>query len=184
MRNRDTVFNSLFDIVATTICQSDERTMFVTSDRSISNRQIFAISHNGDHIFAISFESKVPVENHRRVSHAILSSPGTILCFTDLQYVRFDVRYGFHECKISEHTAVSSRAPRHGTHNLHLRSSHEKMQEWIKTSVAESLMDRVSRQVEEVMLGSSPKKGALLEEGLLAGISAADLEWSDDEDEA
>ena len=160
----------------------DERTMFVTSERSISHRQIFVQSHNGEHIFAISFESRVPVKkNNRRVSHAILSSPGTVLCFTDLQYIRFDVRYGFHECKISEYTAVTSRAPRGSSR--HLSSCHQKMEAWIKTSEGKNTMDRVSRRAEEVMMGgSSPTKGVLLEEGLLAGISAADLEWSDEDD--
>jgi hypothetical protein len=57
------------------------------------------------------------------------------------------------------------------------------MEAWIKTSEGKNTMDRVSRRVEEVMMGgSSPTKGVLLEEGLLAGISAADLEWSDEDD--
>ena len=186
MRHHDKLLNSLFDMVAMTVRLGDERTMFVTSERSISHRQIFVQSHHGEHIFAISFESRVPVQkNNRRISHAIMSSPGTILCFTDLQYIRFDVRYGFHECKISEYTAVTSRAPRRSSHNSHLSSCHAKMEAWIKTSEGKSTIDRVSRRVEEAMVGgSSPTKGVLLEEGLLAGISAADLEWSDEDGDA
>lgn len=180
------LLSSLFDIVAMTIRVGDERIMFVNSKRSISHRQIFVISHNGEHTFAISFESQVPIiestsRSHHVSSHAILSSPGMILCFTDLQYVRFDARYGFHECKISEYTSVSSRAPRKSMGCSHLRSCHEKMEKWAQTSSGKEITNRVSRKVEELLLGSSPKKGALLEEGLLAGISAADLEWSDED---
>lgn len=179
---RDVMLSSLFDMVAMTIRVGEEQNMFVNTEKSISHRQIFVLGYQGEHCFAISFESKKMMEEGgrcRKVSHAILSSPGTLLCFKDLEYVRYDSRYGFHECKISEYTEVSSRG---GRGESHLLESHEIMERWMRTNDGKRVVENVSRQVNELLTGSSPKKGALLEEGLLAGISAADLAWSQDDD--